>query len=263
MPTIQHSEAPERDGVSGFIPQSVLALYPEDQPRAARAYSIMRRAIIEMHLPPGSMIDERRICSELGISRTPLREALLKLQVESLVRIVPASGTYVSKIELETVFEGHLIRRALELETIRLAASRMSSSAERDIDFNLYRQRRAVEEQDHGRMYELDEEFHEILTEIGTSKRVWRVIHAAKAQLDRVRRLAFPLDSHLETILGEHETIVLGLKLREQDQAAEAMDVHLSRVFEAVKELIKQKRQLFTEDAEATFRDISARFDHL
>lgn len=240
------------------IPEELLKSIPATYPRAGQAYAVMRRAIIEMVLEPGSIVNEKAICAELGISRTPLREALLKLQEESLVRIAPASGTFVARIDLETVFEGHLIRRVLELQMVRLAAQRMSPEAERNLDFNLYQQRRVASDKDFGRFYELDEELHALITDIGASARVWRVIHSAKAQLDRVRRLAFPLPSHLDTIMSEHETIVAALKLRNPDKAEAAMDVHLSRVFTTLQSLIADKTHLFTEDAKQTLQEFRA-----
>ncbi|SLN77509.1 GntR family transcriptional regulator [Roseisalinus antarcticus] len=242
-----------------IIPEDLLVSIPQTHTRSGRAYAIMRRAIIEMVLEPGSIVNEKAICAELGVSRTPLREALLKLQDESLVRIEPATGTFVARIDLETVFEGHLIRRLLELEMVKLGAQRMTTSAERNLDVNLYKQKRVASDNDFGQFYELDEEFHEIITGIGASHRVWRVIHSAKAQLDRVRRLAFPLPSHLETILSEHEAIVMALKMRNPEKAAEAMDRHLSRVFKSVQSLIADKTHLFTDDARQTLEEFRAR----
>ena len=242
-----------------IIPEELLQSIPETQPRSGRAYAVMRRAIIEMVLEPGSIVNERAICAELSISRTPLREALLKLQEESLVRIAPAKGTFVARIDLETVFEGHLIRRVLELQMVRLAAQRMSVKAERDLDFIIYQQRRVAKDNDFGRFYELDEELHALITDIGASARVWRVIHSAKAQLDRVRRLAFPLPSHLHTILSEHEAIVAALKQRNPDKAAAAMDIHLSRFFKTLQSLIADKTHLFTDDAKQTLEAFRAR----
>lgn len=240
------------------FPDWLLRLANDDQQRAAKAYAITRRAIIEMIFPPGSAINERQICEALDISRTPLREGLLKLQDESLVKIAPNSGTYISHIDLETVFEGHLIRSTLELQMVRLAAMRMNSEAERELDFNLYQQRRLAADNDQRRFYELDEAFHAQIAQIGASERVWRVINAAKAQLDRVRRLAFPLPGHLETVLAEHEAVVTGLKLRDPERAARAMDVHLSRVFDTVKMLIEQKKEFFSEGAEQAFKDVAS-----
>jgi DNA-binding GntR family transcriptional regulator len=243
----------QSEATGPLFPEWLLESAPQDQQRAVRAYVIMRRAIIEMVLAPGSAVNERRICEELGISRTPLREALLKLHDEALVEIAPNTGTRVSRIDLETVFEGHLVRSALEMQMVRLAAQRMTPDAERELDFNLYQQQRLAADNDHRRFYEMDEDFHALITRIGASGRVWRIIHSAKAQLDRVRRLAFPLPDHLDCVLAEHEAIVAGLKDKNIDRALEAMDMHLSRVFEAVRSLLEEREEYFSEGAQQAF----------
>ncbi len=184
-----------------------------------------------------------------------MREALLRLSDESLIKIEPNSGTFVTRIDLATVFEGHLIRRTLEREMVDLACKRMTSDAERDLDYNLHQQRHMVQMDDQRRFYELDEAFHEIITVTGASERVWRIIHSAKAQLDRVRRLAFPMPGHLETVLAEHEAIVIALKQRDPEKAVEAMEDHLGRVFDTIKLLIENKHEYLSEGAEKAYEE--------
>jgi DNA-binding GntR family transcriptional regulator len=215
-------------------------------PKAVQVYTLLRRAIVEMAMPPGSTVNERQICEQLGISRTPLREALLRLQEENLIKIVPNSATYVCRIDLETVFEGQLVREALEMKVIRLAAARMSAEAERKLDVNMYQQKQLAGALDYEGFYAMDEEFHALLCDIGASPRIWRIIHSAKAQLDRVRRLAMPMPSHLDIVLSEHEAVVAGLKLRDPDRAAAAMEVHLGQVSDTIRQLIAERKDLFS-----------------
>ena len=256
-PRKKAQDSPFEDTGMPVFPSSLIDAADPTLPRANQVYAIVRRAIIEMILAPGSILNERQICEELSVSRTPLREALLKLQDESLVRIVPNSGTYITRINLETVFEGQLVRHALEMRLVRLAAMRMTPEAERNLDFNMYQQRRLAADYDYKGFYELDEAFHALIAEIGSSVRVWRIVHSAKAQLDRVRRLAFPLESHLTIVLSEHEAIVEGLKLRDPERAAAAMHGHLDRVFETVRTLLVEQKDLFAADAEITLENYS------
>ena len=102
----------ENVGTSG-LPENVLLQIDPALPKTSQVYAIMRSAIVNLHLAPGSIVNEKLICDQLGISRTPLREAILQLQGENLVSVVPNSGTYVSKIDLQSVFDGHLVRDAL------------------------------------------------------------------------------------------------------------------------------------------------------
>lgn len=231
------------------LPEHLINLIDPALPKTAQVYAIMRRAIVNLHLAPGSNVNEKLICDQLGISRTPLREAILQLQSENLVSVVPNSGTYVSKIDLQSVFDGQLIRDALELKVVRLAANRMTPQFERALDFNIHQQHRMWADQDYDEFYVLDEAFHAMICEFGASAYVWKIINGAKAQLDRVRRMSYPLVSHLDVILREHIAVVDGLKQRDPEAAAEAMRVHIDRVFTMIRRLIVERRDYFAADA--------------
>ncbi len=235
-------------GILG-LPDHLIDLIDPALPKTAQVYGIMRRAIVNLHLAPGSNVSEKLICDQLGISRTPLREAILQLQSENLVSVVPNSGTYVSKIDLQSVFDGQLVREALELKVVRLAASRMTSQFERALDFNLHQQKRMAADFDYDEFYLLDEAFHAMICEFGASAYIWKIINGAKAQLDRVRRMSYPLVSHLDLVLNEHVAVVDGLKQREPEIAAEAMKVHVDRVFTVIRRLIVERRDYFAADA--------------
>ncbi len=218
-------------------------------PKTGQVYDAVRKAIVGLTLPPGSIINERGLCERFQISRTPLREAILQLQSENLVTVLPNSGTYVSRIDLQSVFDGQLVRDALEMKVVRLAAARMSPLFERQLDFNMHEQNRLAVDLDYDGFYERDEAFHSMICEFGASARIWRIVNGAKAQLDRVRRLAFPVPSHLETVLAEHRAIVDGLKIWDPDAAGAAMKFHLNRVFETIRLLIIEKREYFASNA--------------
>ncbi|MDH4442451.1 MAG: GntR family transcriptional regulator [Rhizobium sp.] len=235
-------------GIS-VIPEGLTKKLDLSQPKAVQVYEALRRAIIILALPPGSIINERMLCEQLEISRTPLREALLRLSSENLVTVVPNSGTFVSQIDLQTVFDGQLVRDALEMKVVRLAAVRMTPGFERQLDFNMHQQHRLAAERDYDEFYELDEAFHSMICEFGTSQRIWKIVNEAKAQLDRVRRLAIPGPNHLDIVLAEHMAIVDGLKMRDPEAAAAGMKVHLDRVFLSIRRLIVEKRDYFASDA--------------
>jgi DNA-binding GntR family transcriptional regulator len=136
---------------------------------------------------------------------------------------------------------------------VRLAATRMTPSFERALDFNIFQQKRMAQDTDYDGFYELDEAFHSMICEFGASAHIWKIINGAKAQLDRVRRLSFPLPSHLEVVLNEHVAVVDGLKLRDPDAAAAAMQVHLERVFTVIRRHIVERRDYFAADAASVF----------
>jgi GntR family transcriptional regulator, rspAB operon transcriptional repressor len=165
------------------------------------------------------------------------------------VSVVPNSGTYVSRIDLQSVFDGQLIREALELKVVRLAATRMTPQFERALDFNMHQQRRLAADVDYDEFYLQDEAFHAMICGFGASPYIWKIINGAKAQLDRVRRMSYPLVSHLDVVLGEHMAVVDGLKQRDPEAAAAAMKVHVDRVFTMIRRLIVERRDYFSADA--------------
>jgi DNA-binding GntR family transcriptional regulator len=171
---------------------------------------------------------------------------MLQLSAENLVSVIPHMGTYVSRIDLQNVFDGQLVRDALEMKVVRLAAVKMTSQFARKLDFNLHQQARLAEERDYDELYELDEAFHSMICEFGASPRIWRIVNGAKAQLDRVRRLAFPAPTHLDIVLREHTAIVEGLKAHDPEAAAAGMKVHLDRVFDTIRRLIVEQSDYFS-----------------
>src|SRR3984885_1727199 len=227
---------------------SVMFVAPLDPalPKTGQVYDAVRKAIVGLTLPPGSIINERGLCERFQISRTPLREAILQLQSENLVTVLPNSGTYVSRIDLQSVFDGQLVRDALEMKVVRLAAARMSPLFERQLDFNMHEQNRLAADLDYDGFYERDEAFHSMICEFGASARIWRIVNGAKAQLDRVRRLAFPAPTHLDIVLREHTAIVDGLKAHDPGAAAAAMKLHLDRVFDTIRRLIVEQSDYFS-----------------
>ena len=240
--------APPDQGASSLLPASLIAGIDPALPKTAQVYGIMRRAIVNLHLAPGSIVNEKPICEQLGISRTPLREAILQLQAEKLVAVVPNSGTYVSRIDLQSVFDGQLVREALELRVVRLAARKMTPQFERALDFNMHQQQRMAGDIDYDGFYELDEAFHTMICEFGASAHIWKIINSAKAQLDRVRRMSYPLVSHLDVVMHEHAAVVDGLKRRDPDAAETAMRVHVHRVFTMIRRLTIARKDDFAAD---------------
>ena len=105
------------------LPDDLVTSFDPALPKTAQVYEIMRRAVVGMALEPGSIVNEKLICDQLGISRTPLREAILQLSSENLVSVVPNAGTCVLKIDRQSVFDGQLVRDALEMKVVRLAAA--------------------------------------------------------------------------------------------------------------------------------------------
>lgn len=227
-------------------------------PKTPQVYDIIRQAIVKLAFPPGTAINEKLICERLEISRTPVREALIQLHAENLVHVVPNSGTFVSPIDLQRLFDGQLVRDALETRVVQFAARKATPAFLRSLDFNMHQQRVLAAEADYDQFYELDEAFHRMICEFGASDEVWRIVYSAKAHLDRVRRLAFPERDHLQIVLAEHEEILAALHAQDPAAARAAMQAHLGRVFLTIRHLMGQHPEFFATDAEAILSEHAA-----
>jgi len=215
------------------------------QPIPDQVYRLLRQSIITMRLPPGATIIEKQITDRLGISRTPVRDALRQLADEGLVSVKPQSGTFVALIDRRQLEEGRVIRRALELEGIRLAAARVGEAEIERLRDILALQERAATRNRYEDFIAYDDQFHRAISESSGLTRLWRVISGAKAQLDRVRHLSAPLPGQSERVLAQHRAVVAALARRDADRCVRALTHHLDDAYDRLTILLKQHGEMF------------------
>jgi DNA-binding GntR family transcriptional regulator len=176
------------------------------------AYRIIRQNIMTMQLLPGSVLSEAVLSEQLGMSRTPVHEALSLLKNEWLVDIFPQRGSSVSLIRIEYIKEGYAMRRMLEADIVRELAGHLSADQMGKLSENLQQQAQAANtgsyERPDSEFLLLDNQFHELLYHFGGYDRIWTAMHAVTSHYDRVRYLDTVLN-HVdqEDILLEHRQI--------------------------------------------------------
>lgn len=190
-------------------------------------YRELRGDIVGTRRAPQQPINEKEIASRYGVSRTPVREALLRLSAEGLVVIVPQSRTFVARIPVAALPETILIRKALEDITVRYAAQNADARRISRLKNLIDRQSKIERKADYDKFLAADEEFHATIAEVAGYPGVWRLVEQVKVQVDRYRRLTFPLPGRLGRVVGEHNAIVDGIAAHDPDRAAAAMKVHL------------------------------------
>jgi len=212
-----------------------------------QVYQILYKSIISLWLKPGQPLREKEICKQLQISRTPVREALLKLADERLIVILDRSGTYVSRINIEDVRESQFIRESMETATVRYAVRNWNTDLSEKLSLLLEQQKQCVKDDNRLRLYELDDMFHKTIVEFRFSSRIWKIINNAKAQMDRVRILAIPLPRTAAEIVEEHSRIFEALCSGNETQAVDAMSFHLNTVFTSLEQLLEKHHEYFEE----------------
>jgi len=208
-------------------------------------YDTLKREIMELKLEPGRFISEKDVIEMLQVSRTPIREALVKLSQEELIETIPQKGSFISLIDLKLVEESRFVRETLEKAIVREACQMLSSEQVLQLQNLISLQELCVEEKNFERLFELDEEFHKSIV-VGCGKtRTWGMLQQLNTHYNRIRFLRLAVNYDWEIILSEHRSITRAIKEKDPDAAEQAMSEHLSRVIFEKDELLRKYPSFF------------------
>ena len=205
-----------------------------DKSKAERVYRELRRRIRELTLPPGAPLRKEEIALEMGVSRAPVSEAIARLADEALVDVFPQHGSFVAPIRAEDVRESLFIRTALEVEAIRRVTQAADAGLMAQMEENMATQERAMKAADLQAFYELDEALHAMIFASLQAPRALRLLDAARAPLDRPRRLRLPETGRPEATFAEHRRMIDAIASGDPEFAAAAMRAHLAQVSRSV-----------------------------
>ncbi|WP_407179368.1 GntR family transcriptional regulator [Bradyrhizobium sp. STM 3562] len=203
---------------------------PRRTTASSRIYAELREELVSLQRRPGEPISEAQIALSYGLSRTPVREAILKLADEGLVDIFPQSGIFVSRIPLGALPEAIIIRKALEETTARLAAERSTSSQVLKLRSILERQRECDAAGDRDGFHQADEAFHATIAEVAGHPGIWSLIQQVKVHVDRYRRLTLPQAGRMAQVIAEHVPILAAIEAHDASAARDAMESHLEHL---------------------------------
>lgn len=193
-------------------------------------YYALREEIINLYLEPGTSISEKELSEKYSVSRTPVREALVRLAQEGLVNIYPQKGTVISLIDLSAVEEGRFLREHLERAVVKEACIDFSQENILALEMNLKLQKMYIENHDYKKLFEADEEFHKIIFEGCNKKRIWKSINDGSTEFQRIRVLRLAANSGWDNIYVQHKEIVNAIKNKNPENAEELMKRHLNMV---------------------------------
>jgi DNA-binding GntR family transcriptional regulator len=193
-----------------------------------RVYIRIREMILNMELPPGSRLKDFELANRLGVSNTPLREAIRRLAAESLVETLPRRGTFVKKLSIEEVERLYEIRTALEVLATRLASQRASEETLEEVLRASDQHIKAVQRGNLQEYLALDRRFHELIAEGANNPILVSMLSSLADRIHIVRRLTSDLAQ--DVITGhEHKAIAETLARRDGDTAAARMEEHLRK----------------------------------
>ena len=192
------------------------------------AYRYLKKNIIGLELTPNSRICEADIAKELGLSRTPVREALLELVKNKLVVVYPQKGSFVSKIDYNLVEESRFVRLVLEKAIIDIVCDKSDDKFIDRLEINIRNQKYYLDKEDKTNLMQLDNEFHKILFEMANKLQTHELVESISGHFDRLRNLSINTIKDIKTV-SDHEKIFLAIKSCDSFKAKELMEIHLSR----------------------------------
>lgn len=184
--------------------------------------------IIRLELVPGSMVSENELATEMGLSRTPVREALVELAKVKVVEIYPQRGSLVVLIDYAMVEEARFMRNVLEREVVKLVCQKATEKELHLLQENVRLHSFYLQHGDPDILLQTDNEFHRILFQIAKKEQIHTLMQSLAIHFDRVRRMSFMVVKDVK-IIADHQAILDAIMERNEESASEQMEIHLSR----------------------------------
>jgi DNA-binding GntR family transcriptional regulator len=226
---------------------------PESTRRPGRAptgpylYAALRDLIVRAELLPGQRLSEAELGERLGVSRTPIREALGRLRDDRLVEVRPQIGTFVARISPQAVSDAQFIREALECTSVRVSAELATEESMAQLEENLRAQERATDRIDIDAWQLLDDTYHRQICDLSGHPAVWPVNERAKSHLNRLRRLSLSMPDYLPAMVEAHRVVADAVGNHDPDGAEDTLREHLRAVLREVPRIRERHPDYFEE----------------
>ena len=208
-------------------------------------YDAILAQIQQLQVLPGQRLSEAELAKSLGVSRTPVREAFIRLSAEDLLEIQPQRGTVVAHVRTDKLREAEFVRESLEVAGLRRMQSLTKDHAAA-IRGQLRAQKAAIASKDAHAFLVADDQVHQSLLAASGLENVWSVIQAAKLHLDRIRWLSLPDPRRLRVLLSEHTSVFEALENGDVDEAVAHLTAHLRTVLSTAQRLEIERPELFS-----------------
>lgn len=205
-----------------------------------RATEVLRQAIVTGHLRPGARLVQEQLANELGVSRTPLREALRRLEQEGLVRVSGNRGLAVTELSPEGLLDNYDVREVLDGLAARLAAARISPGEQAELQSLHQRSAESIEEWDPEEWMASNAEFHRFILRCAHSPALDRAMPAGRMSGQLLFPGLFLHPEHAADAFEDHAQIIEALRARDEAGAEEAARRHVMKVREALREQVER-----------------------
>lgn len=232
MPDADATQLPDLNDLTGSL--------------ADRVYAAVKSAILGLSFPPGAIIRKSTICDQLGLSRSPVSDALARLSGEGLVDIVPQSGTRVSRLSMAAIIEDTFLREALEVAAVRHCTMHRTDETVARLTRNLEMQKLLVVDLDKEEFMQTDAAFHDTIMVTTGVKRLPAAVQRLSPHLHRARLLLVPELGRTSESVEEHAVILDAIRAQDVDAAQDAMRHHVRQLLQRLKPLEAERPDFFS-----------------
>lgn len=199
-----------------------------------RVFHRIREDILRGRYKRDEALKELQISSELGVSRTPVREALRQLELEGLVTIIPNKGAVVAGIDAKDIADIYAIRSMIEGLSAQWAALNISEEQIDELEEIVYLSEFHLQKGHKEQLYELDTKFHEMLYEASQSKILKHVLSDFHHYVQRVRKTSLSNNERAKKSIAEHKAILEALRKGDAEQASALTNIHVKNTAQNV-----------------------------
>lgn len=210
-------------------------------------YYTLRKNIISLNLKPGEALSIKDISEKLNVSRSPVRDALIKLEKEGLVNIIPQKGTIVSKIDLKRVAEERFLRESLEENTIKLFVSVCKESDIQILKHYIEMQKQSIKNNDYMSFLKYDDSFHSVFFKSTDKNMCWEIIQSMSGHYKRIRLMSLWDKKILSNVVVQHLEVIEKICNGNLQGVVDIIKKHLSKIFVEETELINKYPEFFKE----------------
>lgn len=205
-------------------------------------FNTLRQAILKGELAPGERLMEIQLAEKLGVSRTPIREAIRKLELEGLVLMIPRKGAEVAKISEKSLRDVLEVRRALEELAVELVCEKITDEQIQDLKDAAEEFKESLKDGDITRIAEADVKFHDVIYMATDNQKLIQLLNNLREQMYRYRVEYLKRSDFHQQLIDEHEEIIETIESGQKDRAVQVVCQHVDNQVEAVMDTIRMKK---------------------
>jgi len=213
------------------------------KPLRELVFESLREAIIQGRLKPGERLMEMQLADEMGVSRTPVREAIRKLELEGFVVMIPRKGAFVAGISVKDIVDVFEVRAALEALAAGLASERITADELEELERSLVQIGELSDKDNVGAIVENDINFHDIIYKACRNQRLIQIITHLKEQIQRFRTTSLSQPGRLRDALVEHRGIVEAISDRNAEVAQNLAREHIENAEQSLLNAMREAKQ--------------------